>query len=93
MEQPIYTAKDYATLLGITKSTLLKMESQGKLPQPRIVDGVRTYYPHDIPVYLKKLGRPPLVSSKRRQIFLNFKEERARPVFRPSTRSVWHTSG
>jgi len=73
MEQPIYTAKDYATLLGITKSTLLKMESQGKLPQPRIVDGVRTYYPHDIPVYLKKLGRPPLVSSKRRQIFLNFK--------------------
>ncbi|MGD0822769.1 MAG: AAA family ATPase [Desulfomonilia bacterium] len=73
MEQPVYTAKEFATLLGITKSTLLKMETDGKLPKPQIIDGVRTYYPHDIPMYLKILGKPPLVTSKRRQIFLNFK--------------------
>ena len=73
MEQPVYTAKEFATLLGITKSTLLKMETDGKLPKPQTIDGVRTYYPHDIPLYLKILGKPPLVTSRRRQIFLNFK--------------------
>lgn len=73
MEQPVYTAKEFATLLGITKPSLLKMETEGKLPQPHIIDGVRVYYPHDIPAYLKKLAKPPLVTSKRRQIFLNFK--------------------
>ena len=73
MEQPVYTAKEFATLLGITKPTLLKMETDGKLPQPQIIDGVRTYYPHDIPLYLKILGKPSLITSKRRQIFLNFK--------------------
>ncbi|MGD0210235.1 MAG: AAA family ATPase [Desulfomonilia bacterium] len=73
MEQPVYTAKEFATLLGITKPTLLKMETEGKLPKPQIIDGVRTYYPHDIPMYLKILGKPSLVTSKRRQIFLNFK--------------------
>jgi chromosome partitioning protein len=73
MEQPVYTAKEFARLLGITKPTLLKMETEKKFPQPHIVDGVRNYYPHDIPTYLKLLGKPPLVSSKRRQVFLNFK--------------------
>jgi chromosome partitioning protein len=73
MEQPVYTPKDFATLLGITKSTLLKMETEGRLPQPQVTDGMRVYYPHDIPGYLKALGKPPLVSSRRRQIFLNFK--------------------
>jgi DNA-binding transcriptional MerR regulator len=35
MEQPVYTAKEFATLLGITKSALLKMETEGKLPPPQ----------------------------------------------------------
>jgi len=73
MEQPVYTAKEYATLLGITKPTLLKMEMEGSLPQPQLVDGMRVYYPHDIPEYLRLLDKPPLVASRRRQIFLNFK--------------------
>ena len=73
MEQPVYTPKDFATLLGITKPILLKMEADGELPQPQITDGARVYYPHDIPAYLKILGKPPLVTSRRRQIFLNFK--------------------
>ncbi|HOJ14558.1 MAG TPA: AAA family ATPase [Deltaproteobacteria bacterium] len=73
MEQPVYTAKDFATLLGITKPQLLKMENEGILPAPRTENGVRVYYPHDIPLYLRLLGKPQLVSSKRRQIFLNFK--------------------
>lgn len=69
----MYTAKDYANLLGISKPTLLKMETQGKLPPPKTSDGVRVYYPHEIPQYLKKLGKPPLITTRRRQIFLNFK--------------------
>lgn len=73
MEQPIYTAKDFATLLGISKPALLKKETEGKLPQPQIIDGARAYYPHDIPLYLQILGKGPLVATKRRQIFLNFK--------------------
>jgi chromosome partitioning protein len=73
MEQPVYTPKDFATLLGITKPILLKMEADGKFPQPQIVDGSRVYYPHDIPAYLRILGKPSLVTSRRRQIFLNFK--------------------
>ena len=68
-----YTAKEFATLLGISKTALLKMETLGKLPQPQLVESVRVYHPHDIPFYLKRLGKPPLVTSKRRQIFLNFK--------------------
>jgi len=73
MEQTVYTAKEFATLLGISKPALLKMETAGTLPQPQHVEGIRVYYPHDIPSYLKSLGKPPLVTSKRRQIFLNFK--------------------
>jgi chromosome partitioning protein len=73
MEQQVYTAKEFSTLLGITKNTLIKMETEGQFPQPQVLDGVRIYYPHDIPMYLKILGKGPLVTSKRRQIFLNFK--------------------
>lgn len=73
MEQSVYTAKEFASLLGITKPTLLKMENDKKFPQPKVVDGARVYYPHDIAQYLKILGKGPLVTSKRRQIFLNFK--------------------
>lgn len=73
MEQQVYTAKDFSTLLDITKATLLKMEAEGELPQPRINDGTRIYFPHDISAYLQILGKEPLVTQKRRQIFLNFK--------------------
>ena len=73
MEQQVYTAKDFSTLLDITKATLLKMEAEGELPQPRINDGARIYFPHDISSYLQILGKEPLVTQKRRQIFLNFK--------------------
>jgi len=73
METPRYTAKEFASLLGISKAALLKMESEGALPEPRMDDGTRVYEPHVIPAYLKALGRPPLVAAGRRQIFLNFK--------------------
>lgn len=70
---PLYTAKEFASLLGVSKAALLKMEAEGTLPEPRMEDGVRVYAPHDISAYLKALGRPPMVATKRRQIFLNFK--------------------
>ncbi|HON60271.1 MAG TPA: AAA family ATPase [Deltaproteobacteria bacterium] len=73
METSVYSAKEFASLLGISKSALLKMEAEGTLPQPRLDNGMRTYHPHDIPEYLARLGKPPLVGAKRRQIFLNFK--------------------
>ncbi len=73
METPLYTAKEFASLLGISKAALLKMEADGTLPQPRMEDGMRVYIPHQIPVYLQALGKPSLVSTKKRQIFLNFK--------------------
>jgi chromosome partitioning protein len=73
MDQPTYTAKEFASLLGISKSQLLKMEAEGRLPEPQTIAGTRIYLPHDIARYLKLLGKPPLVTAKRRQIFLNFK--------------------
>jgi chromosome partitioning protein len=73
MEIPLYSPKEFASLLGISKATLLKMEAEGKLPEPQMENGMRVYLPHDIPVYLKALRKSPLVKAKRRQIFLNFK--------------------
>lgn len=73
MEIPLYTAKEFASLLGISKAALLKMEAEGTFPEPQMNDGMRVYMPHDIPKYLEILGKPPLITTKRRQIFLNFK--------------------
>jgi chromosome partitioning protein len=73
MEIPLYTAKEFASLLGISKAALLKREAEGTLPEPQMNDGMRVYMPHDIPRYLEILGKTPLMSTKRRQIFLNFK--------------------
>ena len=87
METPLYTAKEFASLLGISKAALLKMEADGILPVPQKNDGMREYLPHDIPTYLKLLGKPPLLSTKRRQIFLNFKGEPGRRASLPSMRS------
>ena len=73
MEETQYTAKEFASLLGISKSALLKMEAGGTLPEPQMDGGMRVYMPQDIRAYLSMLGKPPLVETKRRQIFLNFK--------------------
>ncbi|HOO46313.1 MAG TPA: ParA family protein [Deltaproteobacteria bacterium] len=73
MEVTQYAAKEFASLLGISKSELLKKEADGTLPEPRMEDGMRIYMPHDIPQYLQLLGKPPLADVKKRQIFLNFK--------------------
>ncbi|MEA2101942.1 MAG: AAA family ATPase [Thermodesulfobacteriota bacterium] len=73
MEQPVYTAKEFASLLGLNKSTLLRMEADGQLPAPQKVDNIRTYMPYDIPRYLQLLGKGPLTQTRKRQIFLNFK--------------------
>ena len=73
MEETQYAAKEFASLLGISKSELLKMEATGTLPEPCMEDGMRIYMPHDIPHYLKILAKPQLADVKKRQIFLNFK--------------------
>ncbi len=73
MKQPTYTPKAFASLLGISKNTLLKGEAEGKFPKPVMTTGRRRYMPHDIPKYLKILGKGDLIASKRRQLFLNFK--------------------
>lgn len=73
MEQPTYTPKEFASLLGISKSRLLKMEADGNFPQPHKQNGMRVYMPFDIPLYLNIIGKDKLVVNKRRQIFLNFK--------------------
>jgi len=64
MNQPKYTAKDFAKLIGISKSQLKKMESEGMFPEPTIIDGIRYYWPHDIPLYLDRLDKGPLVKIK-----------------------------
>lgn len=73
MEQPRYTAKEFASLLGVSKSSLLKMEAEGRLPEPQMEEGIRVYNPWDIQKYLGLLDRPVLCEHPRRQIFLNFK--------------------
>jgi chromosome partitioning protein len=73
MEETRYTAKEFASLLGISKSALLKMEAGGTLPEPQMDGGMRVYMPQDLVGYLSMLGKPPLVETKKRQIFLNFK--------------------
>lgn len=73
MDIPVYSAKEFASLLGISKAALLRMEADGTLPQPRMNNGMRAYLPEDIQDYLRRLGKPPLLASRRRQIFLNFK--------------------
>ncbi len=73
MEQPYFTAKEFASLMEISKSQLIKLETEGSLPEPAMLDGVRIYNSQDIPMYLDKLGKGPLFSEPRRQIFLNFK--------------------
>jgi chromosome partitioning protein len=73
MDTPMYSAKEFASLLGISKAALLRMETDGTLPQPRMNNGMRAYLPEDVQDYLQRLGKAPLLASTRRQIFLNFK--------------------
>ncbi len=73
MKQTYYSPKAFASLLGISKTSLLDGEAAGKFPKPEIVNDMRRYSPQDIPNYLKILKKKPLVPTKRRQLFLNFK--------------------
>jgi len=73
MKKMSYTPKQFASLLGITRSELMRKETGGEFPAPHIIDGIRRYMPYDIPRYLELMGRGPLVRSKRIQLFLNFK--------------------
>jgi len=72
-----YQAKEFAQLLGISKSHLLKLEGEGKLPPAKRVRrgkvDHRYYTVEDIPVYRELLGLPPLITDRRTQLFLNFK--------------------
>ncbi len=72
-----YLAKEFAKILGISKSHLLKLEGDGKLPPARRVQRGkvmhRFYTVEDIPVYRDKLDMPPLLTKRRTQLFLNFK--------------------
>ena len=73
MEQPIYGPAEISEFMGITKSQLNRLESDGSLPQPLMQDGQRIYLPHQIPEYLARLGKPKLPGGGRRHMFLNFK--------------------
>lgn len=70
----IYTPMSFARVLGISKQELLEKEAQGIVP-PAKRDGNkdRYYTPEDVITYRNYLGIPPLVSTTRKQLFLNFK--------------------
>lgn len=77
MKTKTFQAKEFAKILGISKSHLLKLEGEGKLPPARrVARGKvqhRFYTVEDIPVYRESLGLPPLLTERRTQLFLNFK--------------------
>lgn len=77
MKTKTYQAKEFARVLGISKSHLLKLEGEGKVPPAKRVRrgkvDHRFYTVEDIPVFRDRLGLPPLLQEKRVQLFLNFK--------------------
>lgn len=77
MREKTYQAKEFAKILGISKSHLLKLEGEGKLPPARRVQRGkvqhRYYTVEDIATFREALGMPPLLSKRRTQLFLNFK--------------------
>lgn len=70
-----YSAAEFASLLGISKSSLLDKERKGVLPKPgREVRGstsYRYYLDEDIPGYRKLLNTSPPLKRKRIQLFLS----------------------
>ncbi len=70
-----YSAAEFASLLGISKSSLLDKERKGLLPKPgREIRGsasYRYYLEEDIPGYRKILNTTPPLKRKRIQLFLS----------------------
>ncbi len=77
MQEKIYSAKEFATSLGISKNHLLKLESENKVPQARRQQRGkiehRFYLVEDISRYRKILNKPPLIEDRHVQMFFNFK--------------------
>jgi len=70
----VYSPLTFARILGISKQELLEKESQGTVPPAkRNARKERYYKPEDVLKYRNYLGLPSLVSSIRKQLFLNFK--------------------
>ncbi len=70
----VYSPLTFARILGISKQELLEKESQGTVPPAkRNARKERYYKPEDVLKYRNYLGIPSLVSSIRKQLFLNFK--------------------
>jgi chromosome partitioning protein len=64
----------FARVLGISRQELMEKESQGIVPPAKRDENQDRYYtPEDVIVYRNYLGLPPLVSTIRKQLFLNFK--------------------
>ena len=77
MEEKIYQTREFAQVLGISKTHLLRLEAEGKGPAARRVKRGkiehRYYTVEDIRVFRETLGLPPLVEGRRTQLFLSFK--------------------
>ena len=76
-KKKIYSTKDFAKALGISKNHLLKLEAEGKVPSAKRVQrgkiDHRYYEVEDIAKYRKILGMPPLIQERKVQLFFNFK--------------------
>ena len=77
MEEKTYQTREFAQVLGISKTHLLRLEAEGKVPQARRVKRGkiehRYYTVEDIGVFRDKLGLPPLLDRRYTQLFLSFK--------------------
>lgn len=77
MKEKIYSTKEFAQTIGISKNHLLKLETDGKLPPAqRIAKGKvehRYYTVENIIEYRRRLKMPSLVEKRKVQLFLNFK--------------------
>lgn len=77
MREKVYTSKEFAKALGISKNHLLKMEGEGKVPPARRMQRGkiehRYYTVENILEYRSLLHMPPLLHKRRTQLFLNFK--------------------
>jgi len=69
-----YSPTTFAGILGISRQDLIDKENEGIFPRAKRNDRRERYYkPEDVIAYRNHLGRPPLVTSVRKQLFLNFK--------------------
>ena len=77
MEEKVYSTKEFAKSLGISKNHLLKLESEGQVPPARRIKkgkvDHRYYTVEDIVEYRSILKMPPLIEKTKTQLFLNFK--------------------